>query len=614
MTDDPRVARADIAQAVDGRTLCHAFATTAERLADRQALKWLDSSGWQALTWSEYRQRVRDLSLGLQGLGFESGNAAVLMAGNRPEHVIADLAVIHAGGIPVSVYNSLAPDQIKYLLNHCEATLAVVESGPQLSKLLSIRAELPHLRSVVLMDEVAPGGGDWTPWASALEIGRRRGRATPTAFDRGWQRIRPDHMATLVYTSGTTGPPKGVMLTHANVMWTMEAVRRAADPDPGPGDRLISYLPLAHVLERWWSHWNGVIHGVTTHFCRDPDQLLTVLLAVRPTWFFGVPRVWDRMAAGLLAAVASDPDGERRTATGAAIETGRSVFRAQRSAAGVPPDLEARCEAVRAILAAVLAKLGLDQCRLAASGSAPISMEALELFRGLGLALTDGWGMTELTGNGAWGGCGETRIGTVGRPLPGIEVRTAEDGELLVRGGNVMAGYYRDPEATTDALTEDGWLRTGDLGRVDVDGYLTLVGRKKDILITTGGKNISPTNLENLLERHPLVGHACVVGDGRPYLCALMVLDPDEAPQWAAARSMEPTALHALASDPSVLAEIERSVEEVNRQVSRPEAIRRFRLLPAQWTVEGGEITPTHKVKRSAVTDAYADVIDEMYR
>ncbi len=570
MERDILAERRAIDQAIEGKTLCSVFAQTVHRYPDTDALRWRTSGGWQALTWSEYRDQVRDLTRGLTALGFQRGGFGAILMRNRPEHVIADLAVLHAGGTPVSLYATLAPEQIAYILNHCLASVLFVEDEGFLSRVRAVIDDLPHLRWIV---QVEGATGQTIAWTDLRQQGTTESDRQPDAFEESAAQVKPDDLATLIYTSGTTGPPKAVMIDHRNVAWTVGSAHLL-----GHGDRQISYLPMAHVAERFVGYWTPLFCGSTATFCPDLAELGRYLAEVQPTFLFGPPRVWEKLHASIQAALGAAPDESQRAAI-------RSV---------------------------ILQKIGLDQCRIAMTGAAPIAPEVIDFFRELGLPLTEIWGMSELTGPGSMRLDG-FRLGTVGVSLAGEEVRLAEDGELVVRGGNVMRGYYRDSKKTSEVLDPDGWLRTGDVAALDEEGNIRIVDRKKELIITSGGKNISPANLENLLKRHPLIGQACVIGDRRPYLTALLVLDAQATFGWAQRRGMPATPLAELTRHPEVMAEIDGAVAATNRHVSRHEQIRRFAILPEEWTAESEELTPTLKLKRRVILDKYAGIIESLY-
>jgi long-chain acyl-CoA synthetase len=608
---DVAAERAEIDAEVEGRTLPGAFAGTVERLGDADALKWRAAGRWQALTWRQYRQAVAEVSLGLASLGFGPGQFLLLWSRNRPEPHVADLAALHARGCPVSLYNTLAPEQAAYIANHCEASMAVVEDRAFLARLEAVRGQLPHLRRVILLEGEPEAGEEWlTTWEAVRAAGRAEAQRRPGAFEDSWRQVTPDDLATLIYTSGTTGPPKGVMIPQRNVIWLTAANNRVLPPREG--GRSISYLPLAHATGRTVDHWIPVVNGGTVHFCPDPSKLFEHAVEVRPTVLVGVPRIWEKLHAGLTAGIAADPDAARRQAVEGAIEVRRQAVRLRQRGQEAPPELAAGAERAAPVARALLARVGLEECEQAVTGAAPIDPAIIEFFQALGLAMTEGWGMTELTCAATITSLDRVRNGTVGYAYPGIEVRLAEDGEVLVRGPIVMAGYYKDPQRTAEAIDAGGWMHTGDIGTMDADGYVRIVDRKKELIITAGGKNISPANVEHLLLQHPLVGQACAIGDRRPFVSALLVLDAEMAPVWAKRHGIEAGPAE-LAAHPEVLAEVQRAVDAANEHLARVEQVKRFTVLPAEWTPESGELTPTLKMRRRVIVDRYAAEIEAMY-
>jgi long-chain acyl-CoA synthetase len=619
VTREVAAARAEIDAEVEGRTLPSAFADTVARFGDADALKWRSGGAWQALTWRQYREAVAEVALGLRSLGFGPGQFVLLWSRNRPEPQIADLAALHAGGCPVSLYNTLAPEQAAYIANHCEATMAVVENRSFLDRLLAVRDQVPHIRRVVLLEGEPEPGDDWLlTWEAVRAAGRAEAERSPGAFDECWRAVSPDDLATLIYTSGTTGPPKGVMITQRNVLWLAAANNHVLPPmqgeDGGETARSVSYLPLAHATGRTVDHWLHLVNGGTVHFCPDPTQLFQIVPEVRPTYFVGVPRIWEKLHTGLTAAIAADPDPGRRQAVERAIEVRRQLVRLQQQGQEPPAELAEAAERARPVAAALLARVGLDACEQAVTGAAPIDPGIIEFFQALGLSMTEGWGMTELTCAATITSTDRVRNGTVGYAFPGIEVRIADDGEVLVRGPIVMRGYYKDPEKTAEAIDADGWMHTGDIGTMDADGYVKIVDRKKELIITAGGKNISPANIEHLLLQHPLIGQACAIGDRRQFVSALLVLDAEMAPVWARGRGIEAGSIAELSRHPEVLAEAQRAVDAANEHLSRAEQVKRFIVVPAEWTPESGELTPTLKMRRRVIVDRYGEEIEAMYR
>jgi len=602
-------ARARIEHAIAGRTVLTEFRDAVAEFGERPALHWRGADGWHALTWGEYRDQVRRAAYGLKSLGIQRGGFGAILMRNRPEHLIADLALLFARGVPVSLYNTLAPEQIAYIVGHCEAQVAFVEDSGMLARFEAVLDRLPNLRHLVLIEGDSPGT---IGWSELLARGDAEAAGDIGWFEAALDEVRPADLATLIYTSGTTGPPKGVMETHRNVLW-MSASGAAGLPEASPDDRHLSYLPLAHAFERYAGHWNAIVRRTQVYFCPDLQKVFEFAAEVHPTAMIGSPRVWEKLQAGIQAAVAADPDPQRRAAVEQALDVGLRVTQFRMRGEEPPETLAAAAERAAPVWAAIRARVGLDQCRLGVTGAAPISPSVVEFFRSLDLPLVEGYGMTESTVGATMNPLGQERLGTVGKPNYGLELKVAGDGELLVRGGNVMLGYYKDPEGTAAAIDADGWLHTGDVATIDLDEYVRIVDRKKELIITSGGKNISPANLENLLKRNRLVGQAAAIGDRRPYVTALMVLDPDAARAWAAANGRAGVSLIDLARDPDVLAEVQRAVDSTNELVSHAEQIRRFHVLPVEWTADSGELTPTLKLKRRVIAERYSSQIEELY-
>ena len=608
---DVKAERVAMDDAARGRTVLTNFEETCAEVPNQEALKWRDASGaWQSLTWSQYRQEVRKVAAGVKALGFKPGEFAVIMARNRPEHLLADLGILHARGTAVSLYNTLAAEQVQYIAAHCDAVLAVVEDVGFFKKFEAVRAQLPKLRTIVVIDPTdVELGDDVIAWTSLLERGGAEDRRDPDAFEE-WRKVRPDDLATLVYTSGTTGPPKGVMEAHSNICWMAESAQSFLNRT---GHRHISYLPFAHVFERFVGHYGAIKQRTIVHFCPDTALLFAYALEVKPTSLIGVPRVWEKLQAALMAGIQADPDEQRRNGIMGAIEVGRKIVRARQAGTEPAPELLAAAERARPVWMAIRSKVGLEDIEWAITGAAPINPDVIEFFQALGIRLWEGWGMTECTVGATYNPLDRIKNGTVGVADPGVEMKIAEDGEVLLRGGNLMKGYYKEPVKTAETIDPEGWLHTGDVGTIDADGYLRIIDRKKELIITAGGKNISPANLEALLKQHPLVGQAAVIGDRRPYVSALIVLDQEVAPVWARKAGITFSSAAELATDPAVHAEIQKAVDDTNRHVSQVEGIKRFTILPADWTPETEELTPTLKLKRRVINQKYGDAIEEMY-
>jgi long-chain acyl-CoA synthetase len=615
-TQDVLAERATIDRAIDGRTLCHVLADNARSHPSDPALSWEEGGVWKTLDWSQYREKVAAIAISLKGLGVGRGDFVAIMTRNRPEHVVADLAAVHAGATPVSFYNTLAPEQIAYIAGHCAAKVAVLEGREFMERWEKVKADLPALQWIVLIEDAEDFKDEdrvvsWEVLLSKGQEGLNRpgGRE---AFEASWPEVKQEDLATLVYTSGTTGPPKAVMITHRNVVWTAAAADRVVQY--GIGLRAVSYLPLAHIAERMITHYLGMHKRAHVHFCPDVLRVFEVVPQVRPQAFFGVPRVWEKLQAGIMAKLAAEPDARKRRIALKAIAAGRKAAEVEGSGKPLPIGLRLqRWVFDRLVYSKIRHAIGLDQSSIQATAAAPISRDTLVFFAGIGLPLVEVYGMTEDSGPATATPPDRMKLGTVGPAIPGVEIRLAEDGEILVRGGNVSPGYYNDPAKTAETFDPDGWLHTGDIGVMDGDGYLRIIDRKKELLITAGGKNVSPANLEALIKTHPLIGQACVVGDRKPYVAALIVLDGEAAPAWARENGISSTAVVDLANDPRARAEIQKAVDDANQRVSQAERIKRFTILPTEWTVDSEELTPTLKLKRRVINEKYAREIDELY-
>src|SRR5947209_3764067 len=439
--------RADIDKAVSGKTICTIFADAESRWPDRLALRWKQNGDWETLTWRGYREQVAAMTLALRDLGFGPGQFGLIMARNVPEHMIADLGIVHAGGAAISVYNTLAPEQIQYVANHSEATVAFVEDAGFLAKFLAIRSRTPKLQHLVLVRGDAPEGV--MTWESLVANGREMYAAEPKAFEESWRAVGPEDTISLIYTSGTTGPPKGVVYSHNNILWTLESVQRFWAIEP---QTLVSYLPLAHVAERFTSQWRGIADGHEVWLCPDPNQLLPFLVEARPTFFVGVPRVWEKLMAGLRAGLAAEPAEAKRQMVQGPGQAAISAYRLRHAGRPVPAEFATVVERAQPLFVLLRSKVGLDRCTTAITSTAPCRPEVHQFQAALGMPLYEVWGMSELTGHATVVPLDDHRPAAIGRPMPGVEVRLGEDGELLVRGGNVMVGYYKEPAKTADII------------------------------------------------------------------------------------------------------------------------------------------------------------------
>jgi long-chain acyl-CoA synthetase len=586
------------------------FRRNATTLADRPALFTRTADDWSSVTWLEYGQRVAVMAAGLIEMGLEPGDKVAILSHNRLEWHLADLSAISARGVTVPVYPTSSSSQVAYQLAHAEVKYCFVEGSEQVAKILLRRHELPALERIFCF-EPPPGLDDSfvADLGDLEEAGSRQLSRDPDCVDRRVHEITPEDLATLVYTSGTTGPPKGTMITHGNAMATILNV--IALVPIGPDDRFLSFLPLSHIAERIVSDFGQIVSGGQTWFARSLAAVPQDLKACRPTIFFAVPRVWEKFHDAVLEEVSTKRGATRRLLD-------RYLALGDRCTSG-DPDLErGLLERVeyraldRVIGARLRRELGLDQARLLVSGAAPIHPELLRWFLGIGLPIAEVYGQTESTGVTSLNPPNRIRFGTVGVPAPGVTVRIASDEEILVRGASVCTGYYKDERGTSELIDDAGWMHSGDLGRIDAAGYLSITGRKKDLIINAAGKNISPEEIENRLRYEPLISQAVVVGDRRPYLVALLTLDTDTLADWAEHRG-KLLDFESLRDDRELLAEVSESVERVNAVHSRVEGIKRWAIVPQDFTIAEGELTPTLKVKRSVVEEEYADLIEELY-
>jgi long-chain acyl-CoA synthetase len=583
----------------------------AER-GNRVAMRHKKRGLWHAITWADYGRAAQEVACGLVSLGLEPGQAVAIIGNNRPEWLFCDMGAQLAGCLSVGVYATNPPEQCAYVLGHSQARVFFVEDEEQLDKALEVRGRLPHLERIVVMDP--EGLGDFSdPQVMTLDELRTLGRAAwdPEGLRARMQRLSEDDVAILLYTSGTTGPPKGAMLTHRNLLWTAEALGRA---NPlYPTDTSLSFLPLSHIAERMLSVYLPLVWGFVVHFAESLDTLFQNLQEVRPTILFAVPRLWEKLHAQLELHM-QDADFLKRTTYRLAVAVGRRYALRRLHGEPVPAGLRiAHGLAEVLVLRPLRHRLGLDRVRFAVSGAAPIAPEILEFYHGIGVRIREVYGQTEGSGPTTIHQGDRIRLGTVGQPLPGVEVRIAEDGEILVRGPNVFCGYFRDPEATAATL-RDGWLHSGDVGEMDPDGFLRITDRKKDLIVNAYGKNVAPAYVENKLKASPYVHDAVVIGDRRPYLVALVVIDEDHVAQWAQDRRIPFSTFADLSGNEQVRELIAQEVERVNRTLSSPEQVKRFAILPKRLYQEDGEVTPTLKVKRKAIQEKYADLIESLYR
>ncbi|GMV45360.1 MAG: AMP-binding protein [Pseudomonadota bacterium] len=596
-----------------GSTLAAAFAAAVRLRGERTALRCKLRGLWRPVSWAEYGEQVRRIALALIAAGFAPGERACILAENRPQWFFADLAVVTAGGIAVGIYTTNAPEQVAYVLEDCGARFVFVADEEQLDKVLQVRARLPALRRIVVFDmEGLRELRD--PMVTSLEAFAQGGAAEPAARSEEWRRriaaVAPHDTAILIYTSGTTGPPKGAMLTHANLAFQAAALHGVMPL--GPGDEMLSFLPLAHIAERLLSVVRPIFNGAIVNFVEHEDTMAQNLRELSPTVFFAVPRIWEKFHARATIAAGDGTAAERlafRLAFAAAQRAGARRAEGRR----LPLWLQlAQALAARSVLHRTRKLLGLERARYVVTGAAPIAPELIRWYLALGLDMMQAYGMTETAGVASLPPPGRRRHGSVGVALPGTEMRLASGGELLIRGPHVFAGYWNNPAQTARAVV-DGWLHTGDIARIDAEGFVHIVDRLKDIIITSGGKNVSPSEIENQLKFSPYVADAVVIGDARPYLSALVMIDYDNVVRYAQDHAIPFTDYASLCMHERIRALIAAEVEAVNARFARVEQIKTFRLIDVQLTTEDEEFTPTLKLKRSVVERRHRALVDQMY-
>jgi long-subunit acyl-CoA synthetase (AMP-forming) len=600
LTTSERQASGGEAPKLPAENLVKAFYGVVDRLGDDLAIR--DEAREKELSWNELRDTMHRIAGGLAKLGVEKGDTVAIMLGNRWEFIPTDLAAVSLGAIPFSIYQTYAPEQIQYLLSDAESTVVITEEA-YLDNVLEARKDLPSLEHVIVVDG---DGGDHT-LDDVMEM--------DPEFDpvESVEQVGPDDLLTLIYTSGTTGPPKGVQLTHRNLLFAVATADELIDL-PERGAKVISWLPAAHVAERNAHYYLPVTKGVSVTICADPRKIAEFLPKVRPTWFFAVPRIFEKLKAGLEAMVAGLPD-EQREPVEKGLEASLQKVRLEQAGEEVPPEVaEAAAQADEQMFSHLRKQLGLDEALAVNAGAAPTPLEVLEFFHAIGIPVGELWGMSETCGLGTINPPDRIKLGTVGPPTPGVEIRLDDDGEVLVKADCVMPGYRGLPEKNDEAFTEDGWLRTGDIGEIDEDGYLKIVDRKKELIINAAGKNMSPANIESHLKTaSPLVGQAVVIGNGRSYNVALITLDPDYAPVWAKQNGLEGKSIPELAEEEQAREAIQSAVDEANARMARVEQIKKFTILPEPWEPGGEELTPTMKLKRKPIDEKYAEEIEALY-
>ena len=599
---------------VRGATLVELFNNRVAASPDAVAMRTKTGAVWSSLTYRELGERAREVANGLLSLGVAPGSAVSLLSKNRVEWILSDVAVLLAGARTAPIYVTNSPRQVGHVIGHSESTVVIVEDAEQRDKVLKVRDELPGLTTIVVV--TGEGAGEYPGVISYDEL-RRAGRAyaeaNPGVLSERAAAAQADEVATIVYTSGTTGEPKGAMLTHANFVKTAAEGIRIMGLDDGREHRLISYLPLSHIFERLIGEWVVITLGAVVWFAESIEKLVANLKECRPTLFIGVPRVYEKFYNGVRARIGEQSPVKKVLVT-KAVAAGRATVALQQAGKPIPGGLARRHKLLdHLVLSKLRHELGMDACRLAVTGAAPLSTEVLSFVHALGIKLVEGYGLTETTAPVSVNPDTRIRIGTVGPPLPGVEVRFDTDGELLVKGFNVFEGYFKDEEATAAAFTEDGFFRTGDVGVFDEAGYIKITDRKKDLIVTAGGKNVAPQIVEERLKFDPLISQALVIGDRRPYLVALLTLDPEAAEKWAAEQGIAFTDTTELSAHPKLLEAVGAVVGRVNGELSRVEGIKKWAVLPRDFSLDAEEITPTLKVRRKIIVEKYAAQIERLY-
>lgn len=579
------------------------FERTVRSHGPKPALRVRRNNAWRATSWDEYRQQVRQVARALISVGAQPGDGVCIIGYNCPEWFFADIGSIYAGLVPAGIYTTSSPEQCQYIANHCDAPVVFVENQEQLSKFLAVRAQLPKLKALVLMSGETNQAGVYS-WTKFLELGLR----TPEAeLEKRIAAQKPDDMATLIYTSGTTGTPKGVMLTHDNLTWTAQAAANLVDGRAG--DEVVSYLPLSHIAEQIVSLHGPMAFGGCINFAESMEKLGDALRDVRPHYFLGVPRVWEKIQERIMAVGAKNPPLKKKISAWARRHGLAGGYADQQRVS--KPILYPVANAL--VFKKVKKTLGLDRARILVTSAAPISRDTLEFFLSLGLPICEVYGMSECTGPATASLPSRYRTGKAGFTLPGAELKIAEDGEICMRGRHVFKGYFKDSLSTADTLDKDGWLHSGDIGVIDAEGFLQITDRKKDLIITAGGENVAPALVEGYLKGIPVVSQAVVIGDRQRYLSVLLTLNQERIRQDAEACGSAACDAESAAKDEKFLQFLQRKIDEVNARLARVQAVKKFKVIPQEFTIEGGELTPTMKVKRKVVHEKYKKEIDQLY-
>jgi long-chain acyl-CoA synthetase len=590
------------------------FKKTAQKYGDRVAMRKKEYGLWHDISWNDFYTLVRCVGSALISMGLKKGECVSIIGDNCPEWVIIDLGIQCVGGVAVGVYSTNAWPQVEYVVQNSESRFFFVENEEQLDKWLHFRDNAPLLKKVIVWDlEGLRHFEDpmVVTYDDILEMGRQVVKDDPDLFDKRMAEITPEDLSVLIYTSGTTGPPKGAMLTHRNVTWMGRAI---VEENPVyDTDEVMSFLPLCHIFERLFSVFAQITHGYTVNFIESLDTVMDNMREISPTVGYAVPRIWEKYMSAVYIKM-SDATWFKRLVFGISYKIGKNRATLRMNFKQVPLYLDILFQlAYFMVFRKLKERLGFDRLRIAYSGAAPISPDVLHFFQSIGVNLVEGYGQTEDTGVTCVSPAGKVKFGTVGPPLPGTEVKIAEDGEILVRSPSVFKGYYGNPESTAETI-KDGWLYSGDVGEIDEDGYLKITDRKKDIIVTAGGKNITPQYIENKLKASPYINDAVVIGDKRKFISCLIMIDEDNVVKYAQDNKIQFSTYKDLTQSPEIIKFIQGEVDKVNETLSRVEQVKKFTILPKKLYEEDGEVTPTMKVKRKYVNEAFGDLIEAMYK
>jgi long-chain acyl-CoA synthetase len=594
-------------------TVPEIFFQTVEKYREKVALRTKKLGLWHDISFGQFYEQVQKIGSALISMGFEKGDSACIIGDNAVEWVMADLGIQCAGGVSAGIYATNAWQQVEYVITHSDATFLFVENEEQLDKWLHFRENTPGLQKVIVWD--TRGLSHFSDpmvltFEELLEKGADVHSKEPEMFISRAGQIQPDDLAVLIYTSGTTGPPKGAMLTHGNVTWMADAV--AATNQVYETDQVLSFLPLCHIFERLFTVFIQLKYAYTVNFVEKPDTVMQNMIELSPTVGYAVPRIWEKYYSSVMIKMA-DADWLKRLVFKTALGIGQKRADLVMNFKPVPLGLQCLYYLAHfAVFRKLKERLGFERIRVAYSGAAPISQDVLRFFQSIGMNLIEGYGQTEGTGVTTLSPEGKVKFGTVGQALNGIEIKIADDGEILVKSPGVFKGYYKGEEATAETL-KDGWLLTGDVGELDADGFLKITDRKKDIIVTAGGKNITPQYIENKLKASIYINDAVVIGDRRKFLSCLIMIDEDNVVKYAQDHKIQFSTYKDLTESPEIIELIDKEVTAVNQTLARVENIRKFTILPKRLYEEDGEVTPTMKIKRKKVHEAFEALIEGMY-